>query len=283
MKKVAFFTMDVEALSETSCIQENIGYNHKAYDVRKGVTDYFNLLQKYDIQATFFATAKSISCWQGELSNIIKHGNEIAIHSLIHESVVEYSYEAFSESIRRMKEQIKDHFQITPIGYRAPCFGIGNHTINWLESCGIKYDSSALNYKKALRSNYLNLDNFRKINDVVYEKNGFFEFKPSVVNTFFGEIPVCGGAYMRMMPWGVAKYVFTRYIHQSDAFLFYVHPFELVKGDFALPKKMPLKDKIYLQRGRKKYIQKIEYIIKILKQENYEFYTLGKYIQMIGG
>ena len=273
MKKVAFFTMDAEVLSDTSCLKK---YDFCGEcDVVGGLENYAELLAKYNISATYFLTANAIKEWKNKLKELSDGGNELAVHALEHESVLGYDREKFIASIKGAVSLIKENFGVEAVGYRAPCFGVNDDIVGWLKELGVKYDSSALNYKNAPSSKKLSLNNFKQINSITFEKGGFYEFKPPVSNSLIGEIPICGGAYMRLTPWFIMKGAIKKFVEKSDAFLFYVHPFELYEGEIGLPEKMTVGERMYINRGRKSYADKIEKLIKLLIDAGYEFSTIG--------
>lgn len=278
MTKVAFMTMDVETLFETSCLEEKKVPYEKEIDARRGFLDYLKLLEGYGVKATLFLTGDTLNLWQKEIVSAKDNGHEIATHALKHENVTKSDNESFTNSVKEMTKLTKDDFGVIPKGYRAPCFGINEDKIEILKELGYTYDSSALNYDKAMRSGYLDLSAYEKLNDVVYKKDGFYEFKPCIGKVLFKTLPVSGGAYLRVLPWFIVKSAIKRYIKKSDAYLFYVHPFEVVNERIPKSKELTIFEKLYLTRGRKSYLKKIESIIKMLKNEGYIFQTIEKYI-----
>ena len=59
-----------------------------------------------------------------------------------------------------MNGKKKNQPGVEAVGYRAPCFGVNDDIIDLLKDLGLKYDSSALNYKNAPGSKTLSLNNF---------------------------------------------------------------------------------------------------------------------------
>lgn len=280
MKKVAFFTMDVEVFSDTSCVKDNETFEET--DVIDGLKSYVALLKKYGVPVTFFLTERSIERWENVIGELANDGNELAVHSRAHEPVLGYSREKFRADIGKVRDEILSGFGQTANGYRAPCFGVNEDIISYLKELGFKYDSSALNFKRAIHSGHLDLSGYNQINSIIFEKGGFYEIKPPVAKSLFGQIPVCGGGYMRLVPWFVMKSLFKKFVKKENAYLFYVHPFELFDGRLLLPEGIPAGERMYLTRGRSAYLYKIEQMIKILLKEKYEFHTIGKYINENG-
>lgn len=278
MNKVAFFTMDVESFFDTSCIKEKgIRFDARA-DAEEGLKNYLQMLEKFGIKATLFLTVDTAKRWKTTIKTAIENGHEIAAHALNHTDITNISDECFLRDVSEAKRIIEDIYGQEIRGYRAPCFCINENKIEMLKAVGYKYDSSALNFGMAERADKLPLETYRKINDVVYEKDGFLEFKPCVANTVMGQFPICGGAYIRMAPNFALRHVLESYIQASDAYLFYAHPFEVFGGELAKYKELSLRERIFLERGRKCYAEKIENIIEQLINNDYAFETMNAYV-----
>ena len=273
MSKIAFLTLDAEAFSETVCLNGM----EVADEAGEGLFALLDLFAKYGAKATLFLTERGLSLWGKELAE--RTGLEFAIHAREHGSVLGRSEEALVSSLRFMRDEVRRTLHSEAVGYRAPCFGIDEDVVKKLKQCGFCYDSSALNYRNE-RYGRLDLSGWRKLNDVVYEKDGFFEFKPSVARAPWGQLPVCGGAYMRMTPWAIIKPIFRRHLARSDAFLFYTHPFE-VMGKLPIPKGLPFGSKVYLTRGRKGFLGRIGRMIDMLLEEGYEWATPVEYLRTL--
>lgn len=278
MDKIAFFTADVESFFDTSCVKEKGIPFDENYDGAEGFADYLSLLDEYGIRATLFLTADTANRWQEILKKAVKNGHRLAVHACEHKDVTRFSSEEFKRDVTKAKEIAENIYDVKVVGYRAPCFGINESKTKTLKEAGYGYDSSALNFGKALRSDSLPLGGYNKINDVVYENNGFFEFKPSVAKTWSGEIPVCGGGYLRLAPWGIIRRVLKNYLKKANAYLFYVHPFETYGGKLPKYKELNLAESTFISRGRKSYLKKIRNIIEMLIKYGYEFSSIEDYL-----
>lgn len=273
MSKVAFLTLDAEAFSETLCLQGR----KVADEAGEGLFTLLDLFAKYGAKTTLFLTERGLTLWGKELAK--RPGLELALHARVHEPVLGRPEEEVASSLLFMREEIRRVLGAEVVGYRAPCFGIDENIIRTLKRLGFCYDSSALNYRRA-RHGRLNLSSWRKLNDVIYEKDGFYECKPSVANAPWGKLPVCGGSYMRMVPWSLVKPILRRHLARSDAFLFYAHPFEVMEK-LPLPKGLSFASKLYLTRGRKNFLKRIEQMIEMLLEEGYEWSAPVDYLRAL--
>lgn len=274
MSKIAFLTLDAEAFSETMCLHGK----EVADEAGEGLFMLLDLFAKYGAKPTLFLTERGLSLWGKELAQ--RKELEFAVHARVHEPVLGRRGEDLVSSLLFMREEVRRTFRIEAAGYRAPCFGIDEDVIKKLKRCGFCYDSSALNYRNE-RYGRLDLSSWRKLNDVVYEKDGFFEFKPSVANAPWGKLPVCGGAYMRMMPWALFKPILRRHIARSDAFLFYAHPFEVMGELPSSGKGLPFGAKLYLTLGRKGFLERIERTIEMLLEEGYAWSAPAEFLRTL--
>ena len=273
MSKAAFLTLDTEAFSETTCL----GGKEVADEAGEGLFALLDLFEKYGAKCTLFLTERGLSLWGKQLAG--RRGTEFAIHAREHEPALGQTEERLTSTLLTMREEVRRTLGAGAVGYRAPCFGIDETIIKSLKRCGFCYDSSALNYRNE-RHGRLDLSSWRKVSDVVYEKDGFFEFKPSVARAPWGKFPVCGGAYMRMTPWAVAKPVLRRHLARSDAFLFYAHPFEVMRK-LPLPKGLPFASRLYVTRGRKQFLERIERMLGMLLEGGYEWFTPAGYLRTL--
>ena len=278
MKKVAFLTMDVETFFDTSCIAEK-GIPHDGdYDAKQGFADFVGLLDRFGAKATLFLTDSVLDNCSDLISRCACSGHELAVHALVHRSPLELNTKDFVSEICQMRQKIQDKFGVTAEGYRAPCFGITDEQLIALQNVGFRYDSSALNFKSAARSGNVDLSDFTKLSDCVYQRGDFGEIKPPVGKWLFGKIPVGGGAYLRMIPRLAAKSVLKRHIKKVDSYVFYVHPFELTTCNYPQTKYLSAGERLFVNRGRKTYLKFVEELLKLLVQNGYEFCTMGNYV-----
>lgn len=101
-------------------------------------------LEKHDVSGTFFFTA---SCAQRsiELVEAILHaGHEIGCHGLDHYTLTLLERSEIEERLRKASSILKDLCKDSPLGLRAPNFGVNSDVIGIAEKLGFEYDSSVL-------------------------------------------------------------------------------------------------------------------------------------------
>jgi len=276
MNKIAFMTIDVESMYDSELLKDRMIYDPD-YSYECYLKDYIDLLDKYNIKGTLFLLESSIEKVKDTIEYAISHGHEIALHGKVHTSPLDRTDEEFRETIKSAKEDIEKELNVEIKGYRAPCFGIDENKLQIIKDLGFTYDSSNLDFHLAKKSGRIDLTNYKKEHMTVASDNGFYEFSLSRVKAYSGHLPVSGGGYIRLVPWFVMKYYLKKYIKHSDSYVFYVHPFEIGKGKIPKYKELNWKERLYLRIGRRQYLKKIEFLIKYLKKNNFEFMNMEKY------
>jgi peptidoglycan/xylan/chitin deacetylase (PgdA/CDA1 family) len=114
------------------------------FGAESGLPRILQLLDKYQVPASFFIPAVSALLHPDMIPAILKSGrHEIGVHGWIHESLVALNSE--SEEERLLNRAINYLTEATgkrPVGYRAPAWAFSRHTIGLLQRSGFLYDSS---------------------------------------------------------------------------------------------------------------------------------------------
>jgi len=117
---------------------------------KKGLQKIFELLEKYDIDATLFYEARTAQMLieSGMYLPKLSERHEIACHSLKHEdflgkvSGIPMEEKSIEESIDKAKEILVKIFGREIKGFRAPYTRINRTVVKVLERLGFQYDSS---------------------------------------------------------------------------------------------------------------------------------------------
>ena len=118
--------------------------------LQKGLERIFELLEKYDIDATLFYEARTAQMLieGGMYLPKLSERHEIACHSLKHEdflgkvSGIPMEEKSIEESIDKAKEILAKIFGREIKGFRAPYTRINRTVVKVLEQLGFQYDSS---------------------------------------------------------------------------------------------------------------------------------------------
>lgn len=270
-KKYAVFTMDVEAFTDTECI--NALDRKIDLDLLDGFDQYIGPLDKYGIKSTLFTVGSLAPKIADKLKVCINNGHRLALHSYNHIAPMELSLQSFKENIEKTKKKLSELFSTDIVGFRAPCFSLDKQRLEILRRLGFEYDSSHLGFLKARHTVELDLSDFTQIGDNIFRKNKFFEFGLSKQSIFGIPFPISGGGYVRLGNWDFIKSLIKSYIKCHDYYVFYLHPFELTTQKIPFFKELKSYDKYYIKYGIKSYKKKIEQIILMLQECGYEFVT----------
>jgi len=279
MKKYAVLGMDVEDWFHLDY------FNKKECDTSQSTMDglgiYLDLLKQYNIKTTFFIVGELVSKYEKELKRIIAEGHEIALHSYLHVRPLNLNIEDFIKDTERGLFILKNVLGIDAKGYRAPCFSLDRERLNILkDKFNLSYDSSKIKFDSHDLYGRIDLDGFQELRPDVYQKDNFFEFEASTVEVFGKSIPVSGGGYLRLFPWFVTKILLKKYLKSSGNYFFYIHPFEFSKNyAINVPQNTNRKTKFRFDAGRKSVHTKMHKLIKLLKENQYEFVTFQELVK----
>ncbi|HPD30992.1 MAG TPA: DUF3473 domain-containing protein [Phycisphaerae bacterium] len=190
------------------------------------------LLDRHSVRATFFALGKVCERHPQLLPLIQSAGHEIASHGYGHELMYRLTPRQFEEDVRRSIEIIGSQTGRRPLGYRAPAFSITRESL-WggpiLASLGFRYSSSIFPIRKARYG----------IHDAPriphrWSNCDLVEFPLTTLRVFGCHVPVCGGGYMRLLPWWVHAHAIGSMNAGGHPAVVYLHPYELASDEVDL-------------------------------------------------
>lgn len=190
-----------------------------------GLEKILDILSRRNIKATFFVLGYLAEKNPKAVKAIADAGHEIASHGWGHRPVYELSMQQFREDVARSKRVLESITNTKVIGYRAPLFSVTKKSL-WaldiLKDLGFEYDSSVFPTKNFCYG----------IPDAPLTKynagaKGIIEFPMSVIKVFGFSLPVCGGFYMRALPYFMTKHGIRHFNKHKGPAVFYMHPWEL--------------------------------------------------------
>ena len=130
-----------------------------------GVERILKLLNRENIQATFFIPGHTADNFVQEVLSIKDAGHEIANHGYIHEPPNELKNEEEAKSISKGIETIEKITGVRTQGYRSPFWNLSRHTLKILERLNFSYDSSLManDFTPYRPNNYIEVDSERKV------------------------------------------------------------------------------------------------------------------------
>lgn len=278
--KKAVFSMDVEDWYHLDYIDNLKDFKYtNDLSMKDGIQKYLNILSNNNINANFFIVGNFIQYCQLEIQSIIAAQHEIGLHSFNHDRPIKLNEESFLDDLR-LNIQALENLGVTPKGYRAPCFALGDSFLNLLakDFKQLLFDSSFINQKEHPLYTPIDLNKleFIKREEGIYERNGFVEFEISTVKFYKFNIPISGGGYIRILPWFVYKFLLKKYLKTGKLYTFYIHPYELSNKKISLPKGVSILNRFRFHYNRKKTYRRIEKTISLLKRYGYSFHTFSE-------
>lgn len=196
--------------------------------VHRGTDALLSLMERHGVRATWFVLGYVAEKYPDIVRRVHACGHEVATHGYSHAKVYDLDPDSFREEIRRSRDLLQDLTGESVRGYRAPYFTVTKQSLWALEVLaeeGIEYDSSihpVYNYRYGIPSadrepGHLELPSGRTI------------FEGPVSTWPFGNfnLPVGGGAYLRIWPFIIMRWFLQTLADRGERIILYVHPWEL--------------------------------------------------------
>jgi polysaccharide deacetylase family protein (PEP-CTERM system associated) len=207
----------------------------RVVDVTERVLD---ILDYADVRATFFVLGWVAERHPGLVREIHARRHELACHGYGHQMISRQTPQEFAEDVKRAKKVIEDAAGTDVIGYRAPTFSVVRQTLWSLEvlmEAGFRYDSSIF---PIIHDRYGISDAPRFPHRIPVNGNGcaMAELPLSTISVLGQRLPVAGGGYFRLMPYGLTRLAIKRLntVERQPAVV-YLHPWELDLHQPRLP------------------------------------------------
>jgi len=196
--------------------------------VEKSTSTILDLLEHYDVRATFFVLGWIAQRHPGLVRAIHDAGHEIACHGYNHRLVYELTPGQFREDLRMSKGILEGITGTAVRGYRAPSYSVVQKSLWALDILieeGFEFDSSIF----PIHHDRYGIPAANRFPHIITRRSGEIrEFPPSTYHLWGQNIPVAGGGYLRLFPWNLTKAIIERINEkEKQAVMVYVHPWEL--------------------------------------------------------
>jgi polysaccharide deacetylase family protein (PEP-CTERM system associated) len=189
------------------------------------------LLDAFDAtgnRATFFVLGWIAERQPALAREIVRRGHEIACHGHQHERVYSLGPQRFREDLRRARRAIEDACGVAVRGYRAPSFSITRDSL-WalpiLAEEGFSFDSSIF----PVHHPRYGIPGFSR-RPVRLDLGGgasILEFPLTTWRVGRWNLPLSGGAYLRLAPAALFAWAFGRLARSEAPTVLYLHPWEV--------------------------------------------------------
>ena len=225
---INYLTIDVEDYFQVSAFEDIIGtadWNGMEHRVAGNTEQVLAILAEFDTKATFFVVGWVAEKFPRLVRAIYAQGHSIGCHSYWHRKVYDLSPEAFRDDTARAKTILENVIGEPVLGYRAPSYSITQKSL-WaldiLKDLGFTYDSSIF----PIHHDTYGIPGAPRF--PYRHPNGLLEYPISTARVFGWNLPVAGGGYFRLFPYGFSRF-FLRSLNgaEQQPFVFYLHPWEV--------------------------------------------------------
>jgi polysaccharide deacetylase family protein (PEP-CTERM system associated) len=225
-------TIDVEDYFQVQAFAEVVSpadWDGFSTRVERNTYRLLDLLEQRRIRATFFILGWVAERCPALVHEIFKAGHEIGSHGFGHQMISRGNEKSFRDDINRAKDIIEGQLGTEIRSYRAPSYSITAKTawaLDVLAEVGFDRDSSIF---PVYHDNY-GIPDAPRFPHYKCLRNGarIMEFPPSTVALWGTNLPVAGGGYLRLLPYGVTAWAIRR-INETELqpAMVYLHPWEL--------------------------------------------------------
>jgi polysaccharide deacetylase family protein (PEP-CTERM system associated) len=194
--------------------------------LRRSTRTVLELLGERGIRATFFVLGWVAEREPDLVRDIAEAGHEIASHGYGHVLPMTLSPAEFREDVSRARAVLEDVAGCAVVGYRAPSFNIDRPRLAILAELGVRYDSSY--HPFVLHDRYGRLGRLGcSIAPGVYRlATKMVEVGLPVERVGPLPLPVSGGAYFRLYPGPLFRWIARRAIARCHHYTMYLHAWE---------------------------------------------------------
>jgi len=224
------FTVDLEEYFQVSAFEPYVArsdWKHFESRVARETAKLLELLARHEVRATFFVLGWVAQRHAELVRTIAREGHEVASHGWDHVRVTHQTPHQFRESIRRTKHVLEAMTGAPVLGFRAPSFSIvpgREWALDILVEEGYRYDSSLFPVR---RPGYGYPGGRPDPYWMVRRAGRLAEIPPATLQWGPLRLPAGGGAYFRLLPYGLVRAALRQCERRDVAGTFYVHPWEV--------------------------------------------------------
>ena len=227
------FTIDLEEYFQVSAFESRVSradWERLESRVAREVEPLLDLLARHEARATFFVLG-----WVAErhielIQSLVRAGHEVASHGWDHVRVTQQAPSQFRQSVRRTKRVLEEITGEPVLGFRAPSFSIvpgQEWALDVLLEEGYSYDSSLFPIR---RPGYGYPNGLRDPHWIARPSGWLLEIPPATLRWAGLRLPAAGGAYFRLLPYGLVRAALRQCEVRAVPGTFFIHPWEVDPG-----------------------------------------------------
>lgn len=225
-------TVDVEDYFQVQAFAGTVpraNWNRYPLRVEQNTSRLLEMFGQRGIRATFFVLGWVAERCPGLIRQIVWAGHQIGCHGYAHQMICSGSRKEFREDLLHAKQVLEDLTGVEVKSYRAPSYSITRNTLWALEilsDAGFENDSSIF---PVIHDNYgmpraPRFPHLRSLSSGRWIR----EFPPSTLRFFGVNVPIAGGGYFRLVPYGITAWAIRRINEQEQQpAMVYLHPWEI--------------------------------------------------------
>lgn len=184
-----------------------------------------DVLSEASIPATFFVLGWIADKKPALVRDIADAGHEVASHGYGHIMNNLLSEPELRKDLSESKKLLEDLTGTEVRGYRAPCFSVSDRLLELLFETGYRYDSSLNPF--SIHDRYGKLKTREAPHGMFTHHSGITEFPMPMESLLGFRVPVSGGGYFRLFPYGLFRRMVLKHLERTGLYIFYMHPWEV--------------------------------------------------------
>jgi polysaccharide deacetylase family protein (PEP-CTERM system associated) len=218
--------------------------------VEHNTHDLLDILDDVGVKSTFFVLGWVARRYPALVRRIVDEGHEVASHTDLHKQLRSLPRREVADELTRSRESLEQAAATRVLGVRAPNFSISDEVLDAIAEAGYWYDSSF--FSLHAHGRYGRLSEDVDPDEAVLEvRPGLLELPMSRLRFGRVALPWSGGAYFRLIPYGVFRGGVARRLSRRSWFMFYLHPWEL-DPDETVPPGLPYLRRVRSYAGRRR-------------------------------
>jgi polysaccharide deacetylase family protein (PEP-CTERM system associated) len=242
-------SVDVEDYFQVSAFDRVVSRADWCSFQSRVVQNTHRLLDLFDeagIRATFFVLGWVADRFPALVRRIASAGHEVASHGYNHQLLYSLTPEQLREDVRSAKSALENTIGAPVVGFRAPSYSVITSSLWALDILieeGYLYDTSIFPIH---HDRYGIPGAPRHLHRIERPHGTLWEMPASTVRLGRLNVPIAGGGYFRLLPYGWTRWGIRRVNRvEREPVVFYLHPWEIDPEQPRLNVGLPLRVRHY--------------------------------------